>query len=423
MTRIFIYLFPALMDLVIALALFVCPVRAAREFQLDAVYVGGMLVAWGVAYMVACPLVGRIMNRRNAARLLVYSCLAAGLLCIALTLIQSAGPMFAAMVVMGGVGAFFFAPFQIFMAAVDEGGAKPITFSTGMYTFSWSMGFAAGPFVAAAFAMLGEQLDAGQTGPLLDSLRWLGNLLYGAGGARGWQFSYLFAAVTMLFNAVGILLLARHAHPVEHPAGTVKPTVAGHDYSRQPNYVLYAWIGAGVGIFTIQLIRGVFPKFSDPDVLNLPEQTQGMVFFLLSLVQAFTGLALCWSKTWMYRALPVAGACLFGVVGLLLLGLGTTTPVFLAGAACYGIYSGCFFFYFVFHAIAHPDKAPRQVGTNEALVGVMGIAAPFLGGLAADHFGMRTPFVICAILVLGALAFQGWAHRRGFLSETSQPTP
>ena len=92
-------------------------------------------------------------------------------------------------------------------------------------------------------------------------------------------------------------------------------------------------------------------------------------------------------------------------------------------SACYGIYSGCFFFYFVFHAIAHPDKAPRQVGTNEALVGVMGIAAPFLGGLAADHFGMRTPFVICAILVLGALAFQGWAHRRGFLPETSQPTP
>ncbi len=47
----------------------------------------------------------------------------------------------------------------------------------------------------------------------------------------------------------------------------------------------------------------------------------------------------------------------------------------------------------------------------------------FLGGLAADYFGMRTPFVICAILVLGALAFQGWVHRRGFLPEASQPTP
>lgn len=423
MTRLLIYLFPALMDLVIALAFFVCTIRAAREFQLDAVYVGGMLVAWGIAYMVSCPIVGHIMNRRNAARLLVVSCLAAGVLCVSLTLIQSAAAMFAAMIVMGIVGALFFGPFQIFMAAVDEGGARPITFSTGMYTFSWSLGFAAGPFVAAAFGMLGERLDAGQTGLLFDSLRWLGNSLYGAAGARGWQFSYLFAALTMLFNTVGILMLARHARPVETPSGTAPAVAAGPDYSRQPNCVLYGWIGAGAGIFAIQLIRGVFPKFSDPAVLDLPEQTQGMVFFLLSLAQALTGLVLCWSKTWMYRTLPVVGTGLFGVAGLLLLGLGTTAPVFLAGAVFYGIYSGCFFFYFVFHAIAHPDKAPRQVGINEALVGVMGIAAPFLGGLAADRFGMRTPFVVCAVLVLAALAFQGWVHRRGFLPETSQSTP
>ncbi len=415
MTRILIYVFPALMDMVVSLSMFACTVRAARELQLNAFLVASMVPAWGIAYMATCPLVGRMMNRHNAAKMLIFSCLAASVLCGAFTVIESGPAMFAGMVTMGVVAAFFFGPFQIFMAAVDEGGAKPITFSTGMYTFSWSMGFAAGPFVAAAFAWLDRALAAGQTGWGLGAIRAFGAALYGKEGPYGSQFSYLFAILLLLLNVVGIAFLARHAHPHPDPEQAPTKPAGALDYSRQPNYVLYAWIGAGVGIFSIQMLRAVFPKFSDPSVLDLPVQDQGMIFFVLSLVQAFTGLALCWSKTWMYRATPIIANGLFGVVGLLCLGLGTTLPVFLLGATCYGIYAGCFFFYFVFHAIAHPDKAPKQVGINEAVVGMLGIVAPLLGGLSADHLGMASPFVISAILVVGTLAFQAWVHRRGFL--------
>jgi MFS family permease len=408
MTRILIYIFPALMDTVVALSMFACTVRAARELQLDAFYVASMVPAWGIAYMITCPIVGRLMNRRNAAKLLVFSCLAAAVLCGAFTVMESGLAMFMGMVVMGVVAAFFFGPFQIFMAAVDEGGSKPLTFSTGMYTFSWSMGFAAGPFVAAAFTWLDGAMARGQAGVL----HAFATALYGPEGPYGRQFSYLFAIGLLLVNAAGIAFLARHAHP--HPAHEeAPPKAAGHDYSRQPNYALHALLGAGVGIFTIQMFRAVFPKFSDPKVLDLPLQDQGMVFFVLSLVQGLVGLGLCWTKTWMYRAVPVIGAGVFGVVGLLCLGLGTTMPTFLFGAVAYGVYSGCFFFYFVFHAIAHPDKASKQVGNNEAFVGVMGIVAPFLGGWSVDAFNMRVPFVVCALLVVGALVFQGWVHRRG----------
>jgi hypothetical protein len=316
------------------------------------------------------------------------------------------------MVMMGIVAAFFFGPFQIFMAAVDEGGSKPLTFSTGMYTFSWSMGFAAGPFVAFVFDWLDGRMAAGKA----QTLRAIGEALYGPADTYGSEFSYLFTILLLLANAIGIAFLASHAHPSEE-ADTERPAKsAGHDYSRQPNYAVHALIGAGIGIFTIQLFRAVFPKYSDPGMLNLPKGDQGLVFFILSLVQGFVGLALCWSKTWMYRALPVVGAGAFGIVGLLCMGLGTTLPVFLLGAVSYGVYSGCFFFYFVFHAIAHPNKASKQVGTNEALVGVMGVVAPFLGGWSVDQFSMRVPFLVCAGLVVVAVAYQAWVHRRGFLA-------
>jgi predicted MFS family arabinose efflux permease len=55
------------------------------------------------------------------------------------------------------------------------------------------------------------------------------------------------------------------------------------------------------------------------------------------------------------------------------------------------------------------------VGTNEALVGVLGIVGPFLGGWSVDLFDMRVPFVACAVLVVAAVVFQAWTHRRGFL--------
>ena len=48
-------------------------------------------------------------------------------------------------VIQGFATAFFFTPFQYFMKLLDANQNKSITHSTGLYTFSWSMGYALRP--------------------------------------------------------------------------------------------------------------------------------------------------------------------------------------------------------------------------------------------------------------------------------------
>ncbi len=409
-----IYLFPALMDLVVALMIFVCTIRAAAELQASASAVAGILAVWGATYMVACAFLGRVISRQNAGMLLVAACIGSIAICTGLIYAPSLRAMYVLMGLQGVATALFFAPFQIFMAAVDEGGNKPVTWSTGLYTFSWSLGFALGPFVCSFLFRLGTALDQGGVGPFLQTMRLVGNLLGGDGGFRGWQYCYLFAILVLACNTVGILFLRHYANTAIAPeeVEVKKNALPLCDYSKMPNLAWVAWIGAGAGILALQMIRGVFPKYSDPAILGLPETSQGIIFFLLSFAQAVTGLFLCKSRWWMYRPGAVCLFGFFGIIGLLSLGLGRSEAVFYFGAIAYGIYAGSFFYYFVFHSIAHAVHAPRQVAVNEAIVGITGIAGPFIGGILADIFTISTPFLSSIGLIAAGVIFQQIMHSR-----------
>jgi len=100
------------------------------------------------------------------------------------------------------------------------------------------------------------------------------------------------------------------------------------------------------------------------------------------------------------------GAC--GVLGLLLLGVGTRLPLFYCGAAAYGVFSGAIYFCLVFHSLVHPTRSAHYVAVNEAVVGVANITGPVLGGWAAAAAGSSgVPFLGAAVLVavtFGAVA-------------------
>jgi MFS family permease len=147
-------------------------------------------------------------------------------------------------------------------------------------------------------------------------------------------------------------------------------------------------------------------------VLGLSAGLQGTLFFLLSLTQAFVGLACCRSRLWMYRAGPVLASGAAGIAGCLCLGYATTLPVLALGAVLIGCYAGTFFFYLVFHALAHPSRSAQYVSVNESLVGVGGIIGPVLGGVIADRAGFGPAYATAAVVLLATIAVQTVAHRR-----------
>jgi MFS family permease len=114
----------------------------------------------------------------------------------------------------------------------------------------------------------------------------------------------------------------------------------------------------------------------------------------------------------MYRALPVAGFSLSGLAGILCFAFGGSLPLLLAGAVSFGLYAGFFYFFLVYHALAHPTKAGRYVAINESVVGIVGVLAPLAGGFAVDAIGSTSPYLAAALFIVAVIVFQTWALRR-----------
>jgi DHA1 family quinolone resistance protein-like MFS transporter len=382
---ILIYLLPALADMLVAQFMFINAVRLARAGA-SASVVANTVTVWSVVYLLACPVIGRFVTAANAARMMVGSMAGLAVIAALFTVLEGIAWVYILMALAGIATALFFPPFQVFMKAVDRVDNKPMTYSTGLYTFAWSIGFAIGPFVSGFLMELGPS---------------------------GWKYACWFAVVAAVVTGIAVLCL-KHLAQGQPVTSSPEPDVVrkpAADYSRQSDLAWMGWIGGGVGVILITFVRAVFPVRAEAD-LHLAQSTQGLIFFLVSFFQAVTGLALCRSRYWMYRPSAIAAFGLLGVLGTLAFGFGHSTLALLAGAVVFGVYAGSFFFYLVFHALVHPQRSSQYVAINESVVGICSMVGAIVGGWVADRFGFGTLYAIGMATLVLTLAFQGIIHRR-----------
>jgi MFS family permease len=393
MIRWIVYSFAAAVDTVLSAASFVCTVRLAG-MGASATGVAGVLSLWAGVYMVASLAAGRLVTQRNAGWLLTGACLSIAGLSGAFILLPGRGEMYVLMAVQAVAIAFFFTPFQCFMKLVDQGQNKSVTRSSGLYVFSWSTGFAVGPFVAGyLWALFGQ--------------------------AEGWKACHVFNIGVALLVTFGVWRLKHHASA---DCVTAREDAAGaaHDeYAAMPDWAWMAWVFSGAGCLIASLIRAVFP--SSGEYYHIPKPDQGMVLCLLSAVQALVGIGLGFTRKWMYRPLPVLGFGAFGLAGLLLFARADSAADFYVAAMCFGVYSGAFYFYFIFHSLVHPTRAPRYVSINEAVVGFVGIIGPALGGYLGDARGLAWSYGACVAILAVTLAVQAGVH--AVLGRRTAPVP
>jgi len=397
MSRIFIYAFPALMDMVMASTMFVCTVRAA-QMNCPPGQVAALVTMWSATYMVVCQVVARVITPRNAARLGMLGCGALAVTSGALIALPGLTPMYLLMAGVAAGAAFFFAPFQVFMKCVHQAAAKPVSYSAGLYVFAWSAGFAVGPFVAGYL--------------------WK---------TAGWQWCHALNAAAALLTAAGIFLLKHHgeARPAQpHPAEPQRLAAsAAVDCPRRPDFARLGWLCGGLGVLTFALFRSIFP--SSGEMLSFSEPAQGTVLFFSAAVQSAVGLALARTRTWMYRPMALVAFGLLGMLGLVLMARAVTPSGFYLAAACHGVYSGSFFFYMTFHSMVHPTRSSRYVSINESVVGGASIAGSFAGGQIANFAGLPASYLAGAAVVLAATLAQGVVHARRPAAdeETHSPEP
>ncbi len=379
MTRFLLYLFPALIDLLLGSFFFISTVRIAESGG-SAFAVSAIVTLWGVCYMFGCYLIGHLVTEANCRPLMVAGCVGITLCAAAFVAVPELHALYVIMAVFGVAVALFFPPYMFHMKHVEQGARQHVASSTALYTMAWSLGLAAGPFLAGFVWS-----------------RW------------GWEWVCLLDIVLGLLTLGGLFVLfgyvkARGAVGVEEPAAETKSTVG------LPDLAWLGWVGSGTCLLAVQMVRGVFPAGAHS--LGIPKTDQGIALALICVAQAAVALALVKGRTWMYRASPVGLFGIVGLAGLCLFGLARTSMAFYVAALCLGAYAGASFIYIAFHALVHPSRAGRYVGTNEAIVGLTGIVGPAFAGQLADRTTMSAPYYVAAVLVACVVVFQVVVHLR-----------
>jgi len=393
MSRKLVYVFPGAMDMVVGSAFFVCQVRLAEGLADSAVGVTGVVTTWGVVYMLCCLLVGRWVTQRSVSWMLIAACGLTAAVAAGFILLPGKAAMYALLVAQGVATALFFPPVQFFLKRVDSGQDKNAAYSAGIFTFSWSIGFALGPLVAG---WLWQQ-------------EWI-----------GWRGCHVFNGFVAMALGVGVYLLKHHVLVEASPPVTSKddppqepakrPPKPAVDYSRLPDLAWMAWVFGGLGSVAFAATRWVFPVSGV--ACGLGKLEMGAVLFIHCMAQAGLAYALRRSRLWMYRPLPLIAFGLVGVIGLTLFAVARSAPLFYCAALCTGVYTGSTFFYLVFHSLVHPTRSAQYVAINEAVVGMTGIVAPFSAGYVADSLGLPVSYAAVAVLIGLAVIAQALLHRR-----------
>ena len=394
MTRFLIYLFPAVADVILAAAMFVCSNRLADAGQ-SKTEVALVFAAWAAVYIVSNQTLARLVTSRNAAGMMIVANLLFVVISAVFVLIENVWAIYMMMGALAVATAMFFLPFQVFMKAVEPDQHQGVVRSVAFYTFSWSLGFACGPFIAGFL------------------YQWL-----------GWQWCFAFTAFMGLLTAYGVQLLKHHAK--YHHAAAVGPirscvpkspyTIDEVNYHLLPDLAWLGWVVAGVGGIGIYSFLALLPSVGVS--FGITKSQIGSIFALLYGVQALVGLSLARSRTWMFHPLPVLGFAIFGLISLMIFGVSllpalekmrmfgvsAVTLCLYASAGFYGVFSGSFFFGLVFYSLVHPHRSARYVAVNETVVGSCGVIGPVMAGMLADRFGFASfPIVQTGMIVTAAI--------------------
>lgn len=339
--------------------------------------VSSSIAAWGIAYCLLTALVGRIVSGSNALRLILTGGVLLSLTSAGFLLFDGLYTQFFWMVLAGCGAACFCAPFQLLAKDIESGNSRGTVSATAFYTFTWSTGLASGPLAFARFSP--------QCGFLITLA--------------------LALAVTGSVIAISRLLPGKKRETQSTPAEMAGGDTSGISEKGRTRLALLGWIVGGLGTITVCQIRALWPKVGSE--LQIGQHHIAYILALVSYSQAVTALFLCRSKNWMWRRIPALLMSLCGIISLLGFVMVSDVKWFYAVAALYGVYSGIFYFYLVYHSLSHPRRSGFFVAGNEIIVGVTSIAAPLAGGFLADCSGKTgTAFVFACGMTLLALIMQ-----------------
>lgn len=375
-----IYLCPALMDWLIFVVLYAVLYGAGeRKMSLEeCAWLGGI---FQVAYLMASPLLGLVLSRRNSRLLLGLGSLGSAALGAVCLLCVSFWPLMAAMATLGVSMALFFNAFQTYMRAEASPGSLGKT--VALYTFAWSLGASLGFLSSGA--------------------------VYGFGPP----------ALASMCAAIGIaaffMIFFRKQRDSAAPSTDDSVEAAsGLAKIRGESFVAVAWVMIFTAMFVQRPLQTYLPSLGAK--AGVPAIVASLPLCLHMFLQGLSGYGSRFAPSWLYRRGPIA--LVHGLAAALMLAV-WFRPGFAMGFACVsalGLYAGFAYFFAVYYS-SNSGRRSFNIGINECLVGVGSFAGLFIAQRLMGRYGDESMYLVCAAtLVISMLLQLALASRKAAIS-------
>ena len=209
---------------------------------------------------------------------------------------------------------------------------------------------------------------------------------------------------------VGLLFVGLLAVPISESGPDTTHSRAKRSVAAPSGHFLpLALLANFATFFAIGLVRALFPKLATD--LGISPSLMGHLLALTALTQLAVFYFMSRTDRWQFRVSPIIFAQLLASFGLGLIGTGTQPIVFACGFLLLGGLIGMTFTASIFYSLYAEGPGGRRTGIHEAIVGSGFLFGPLLGGLVAEHFNARLPYLMGSIVILVTIGIQLLIHK------------
>lgn len=166
-------------------------------------------------------------------------------------------------------------------------------------------------------------------------------------------------------------------------------------------FLMAAWLANFATWFTIGLQRFIFARLCLESGLSKP--AIGWINAALYLSWATTFLLLTRFRFWTYRRAPLLAFQALGALAAGLIWLLPSAPAFLLGFALFGVSAGLTYFSSMFYGQHGAAERGHRSGLHEMILGLGMLVGPLIGGVLAQAYELRTPFLAAALAIVAAM--------------------
>lgn len=327
-------------------------------------YIG---TAGGLGYVAMAAVAGPLSDRIGRTKLPLIGAVSLSLFFFLYP--QLPGPVYMVplALIIGIAWGSFWPPMESWIADVFEG--RHLTRALSGFNISWSTGSTIGVLLA---------------GYLFELRPWLPFL------------------VTVLVP-LGVAAALHRLPKPEHKAKNHSPAEDHPDPAAQADSteLWIAWTLNFAIVFALGATRNLFPKLADTIAISSGQIS--VIMFAMSLFRVLMFMLIRARGSMPHGVKMFLPPSLLLIVGMIGFTVGYAPLTFIAASIVVGISSGIAYSSSLQMSLSSSVGRGARSGAHEAILGSGLLAGPFVCGVVADHFGLRAPYVVCAVLAVVTL--------------------